>query len=105
MHLGRVAALALAIMLSGCAALNKPLNLALSGGRNTPFPATHAADAGELYVGLAFSGGGMRASAFAHGVLEELRALSRSEAAPFGMLSEVRLVTGVSGGSVTAPGP
>ncbi|MEQ8492069.1 Patatin-like phospholipase [Marinovum algicola] len=102
MHLGRVAALALAIMLSGCAALNKPLNLALSGGRNTPFPATHAADAGELYVGLAFSGGGMRASAFAHGVLEELRALSRSEAAPFGMLSEVRLVTGVSGGSVTA---
>ncbi|MGY3439409.1 MULTISPECIES: patatin-like phospholipase family protein [unclassified Marinovum] len=82
--------------------MNKPLNLALAEHRNAPFSGVDPATAGEAYVGLAFSGGGMRASAFAHGVLEELQALSRSDNAPFGLLSDVRLVTGVSGGSVTA---
>ncbi|WP_417523501.1 patatin-like phospholipase family protein [Marinovum sp.] len=102
MHLKGLAALGLVLFLAGCAALNKPLNLALTEGRNAPFAGPVVPDAGETYIGLAFSGGGMRASAFAHGVLEELRALSRSDRAPFGMLSDVRLVTGVSGGSVTA---
>ncbi|WP_303470502.1 MULTISPECIES: patatin-like phospholipase family protein [unclassified Marinovum] len=94
------------LALASCAALNKPLNLALvaggADGGNPPFVGIDPSAEGEVYVGLAFSGGGMRASAFAHGVLEELRALSRSDQNPYGVLSDVRLVTGVSGGSVTA---
>mgnify|MGYP001627780058 CR=1 FL=1 len=97
-----VAAVILVMVLTGCAVVNTPLNQALTKGRNTPFDAVDPEASGEVYVGLAFSGGGMRASAFAHGVLEELRALSRSQSDPLGVLSDVRLVTGVSGGSVTA---
>ncbi|KPL51697.1 hypothetical protein ABB55_05190 [Prosthecomicrobium hirschii] len=51
-------------------------------------------------VGLAFSGGGMRASAFSYGVL---RGLERVPVEGGGsMLDQVRFVSGVSGGSVTA---
>lgn len=51
-------------------------------------------------VGLAFSGGGMRASAFSYGVLKGLDSM----ALPGGgdLLDQVRFVSGVSGGSVTA---
>ncbi|MDA7427398.1 patatin-like phospholipase family protein [Primorskyibacter aestuariivivens] len=102
MNPGGMIALALTLLLAGCAALNKPLNLALSDGANVPLVEQDRGIRDGVYVGLAFSGGGMRASAFAHGVLEELRALSRSEGDADGVLSDVRLVTGVSGGSVTA---
>lgn len=57
---------------------------------------------GEVYVGLAFSGGGMRASAFAYGMAEALRETGVTAATPNGLLDHVRLVSGVSGGSVTA---
>lgn len=51
-------------------------------------------------VGLAFSGGGMRASAFSYGVL---RGLDKVRVAGGGsMFDQVRFVSGVSGGSVTA---
>jgi len=57
----------------------------------------------DLFVVLAFSGGGTRAAAFSYGVLEELRdtwvtigGQSRR------LLDEVDLVSGVSGGSFTA---
>lgn len=102
MRFGGIAVLGLALLLVGCSALNKPLNLALSDGPNAPLVSEDRGIQDGVYVGLAFSGGGMRASAFAHGVLEELRALSRSAKDPDGVLSDVRLVTGVSGGSVTA---
>ncbi|MBA83778.1 patatin-like phospholipase family protein [Thalassobius sp. S69A] len=93
-----------AVLLAGCAAVNKPLNQPLESGQNAPLAETtlKTPQDGEVYVGLAFSGGGMRASAFAYGVLEELRAQSASPENPEGILSDVRLVTGVSGGSVTA---
>lgn len=55
---------------------------------------------GEVYIGLAFSGGGMRASVFACGKTEELRAARFG--GENGLLDHVRLVSGVSGGSVTA---
>ena len=80
------------LLLLGCAPWNQPQNQPLAG-ENAPL-ADPATGDGELYVGLAFSGGGMRATAFAYGMLEELRAA--------GLLSEVRLVSGVSGGSVMA---
>jgi NTE family protein len=85
------------LTLAGCAAVNPPLNRALSEGANVPVIAE--APPGETYVALAFSGGGMRASAFAYGMTEALRAAGPG---PHGLLSEVRLVSGVSGGSVTA---
>ena len=87
-------------VLAGCAAWNKPLNQPLQG-ENAPLVDVTSASIGdgELYVGLAFSGGGMRASAFAFGMLQELQA---QDGAAAGLLDHVRLVSGVSGGSVTA---
>ncbi|NUB46288.1 patatin-like phospholipase family protein [Fertoebacter nigrum] len=91
-------------LLAGCAALNPPINPPLTRAENLPLveAGIPAIGDGELYVGLAFSGGGMRASAFAYGMLEELRAAGVTPAAPNGLLDHVRLVSGVSGGSVTA---
>ena len=89
------------LFLSACAAWNPPVNTALTDGTNISLVAedTDIGD-GEVYIGLAFSGGGMRASAFAYGMTEELRAAGFG--AGNGLLDHVRLVSGVSGGSVTA---
>lgn len=84
------------LLLVGCAVVNNPINTARTSGKNAPL-AHVSADAladDSLFVGLAFSGGGMRASAFSYGMLKTLDAQ--------GLLPHVRLVTGVSGGSVTA---
>jgi len=57
----------------------------------------------ETLLLLAFSGGGMRAAAFSYGVLEELRRTPVGlPAMGHSMLSEVDLISGVSGGSFTA---
>lgn len=72
----------------------------------------HAVDTGRApgleralpntYVVLAFSGGGTRAAAFAHGALRELGA-TRSPAAPdLTLLEAVDMVSSTSGGSVAA---
>lgn len=89
------------LMLLGCAPWNQPLNQPLQG-ENAPLAAGLTVGDGELYIGLAFSGGGMRATAFAYGMLEELRAQGAVTGTPKGLLDEVRLVSGVSGGSVMA---
>ncbi|HST94919.1 MAG TPA: patatin-like phospholipase family protein, partial [Microvirga sp.] len=58
---------------------------------------------GATVVGVAFSGGGMRASAFSYGVLSELdRYEMTTERGPTRMTDMIDLITGVSGGSVTA---
>ncbi len=58
---------------------------------------------GSTVVGVAFSGGGMRASAFSYGVLSELdRYEIATDRGQTRMTDMVDLVTGVSGGSVTA---
>lgn len=58
---------------------------------------------GSTVVGVAFSGGGMRASAFSYGVLNELdRYEMATDRGQTRMTDMVDLVTGVSGGSVTA---
>ena len=52
---------------------------------------------------LAFSGGGTRAAAFSYGVLEELRRTAvGTPGTGHTMLTEVDLISGVSGGSFTA---
>lgn len=96
--------IALTGLLAGCAAWNTPLNPPLAEGRNAPLVEVNneTIGAGEVYVGLAFSGGGMRASAFAYGMAETLRETAVTPATPNGLLDHVRLVSGVSGGSVTA---
>jgi predicted acylesterase/phospholipase RssA len=85
----------------GCAPWNQPQNQPLQG-ENAPLVDPVTLGEGELYIGLAFSGGGMRATSFAYGMLEELRAAGVETGSPNGLLDEVRLVSGVSGGSVMA---
>lgn len=89
------------LLLAACAAWNPPINTLLATGTNLSLVADDTLPGdGEVYIGLAFSGGGMRASAFAYGMTEALRAAGFG--AENGLLDHVRLVSGVSGGSVTA---
>ena len=89
------------LLLLGCAPWNQPQNQPLQGENASLVEPLTAGD-GEVYIGLAFSGGGMRATAFAYGMLEELRAAGVETGTPNGLLDQVRLVSGVSGGSVMA---
>jgi NTE family protein len=63
----------------------------------------HAANSDELFVILAFSGGGTRAAAFSFGALEELRDTRITwNGNERRLLDEVDLISSVSGGSFTA---
>lgn len=63
-------------------------------------PLTNAQD---VFVVLAFSGGGLRSAAFSYGVLEKLRATSVTiHGQKKRLLDEVDVITAVSGGSFTA---
>lgn len=55
--------------------------------------------AGTNAIALSFSGGGMRAAAFSHGVLQALAALRTPEG---DLLDDVTFINSVSGGSLTA---
>ncbi|MCC5978031.1 MAG: patatin-like phospholipase family protein [Salinarimonas sp.] len=60
-------------------------------------------DDGSLVVGVSFSGGGMRAAAFAHGVLSELDdAVIDEEPRRRSVTDSIRMVSGTSGGAVAA---
>jgi NTE family protein len=89
------------LFLLGCAPWNTPQNPPLQG-ENAALVDPAGVKEGEVYIGLAFSGGGFRATSFAYGMLEELRAAGIETGSPNGLLDEVRLVSGVSGGSVMA---
>ena len=89
------------LLLLGCAPWNRPENVPLQG-ENAPLVDPAVAGDGEVYIGLAFSGGGFRATSFAYGMLKELRAAGVETGTPNGLLDQVRLVSGVSGGSVMA---
>lgn len=83
------------IFLVGCAAWNKPINAPLAGENPALVEVTpETIGSGEVYVGLAFSGGGMRASAFAYGMLQELQAQGAITGTNDGLLDTVRLVSG-----------
>ena len=57
----------------------------------------------SLFVGLAFSGGGTRAAAFAYGVLESLRDINIEwEGKHRKLVDEIDIISSVSGGSFTA---
>lgn len=87
-----------ALVLATCGEANPPLNTPLYAGANAA-PAPVAAPADDIYIGVAFSGGGHRATAFAYAVLDELRSVGADESAG-GLAGRVRFVAGVSGGAV-----
>jgi predicted acylesterase/phospholipase RssA len=105
---GAVAALSLT--LGACASVyNQPLNapsanpfaglVATAAAGEAPAQGANAVK-GDAVIGLAFSGGGTRAAAFAYGVLDRM---AQTPTARHGqLLDHVGLVSGVSGGSVIA---
>lgn len=99
-----VVLLAAGSLFAGCATMldDRPINVAAS-------PALAAAEAtaeppafGETAIGLSFSGGGTRAAAFAHGVLQALHEQPEREGSGESLAERVVFVSGVSGGSVAA---
>ncbi len=103
------ACLAAALLLSACTGFglrNAPINSALSDEAAAAPGLTAAGpmpiqENSETAIGLSFSGGGTRASAFAFGVLNELGKTEAPRSATR-LIDQVSLVSGVSGGSVTA---
>ncbi|MCE9522953.1 MAG: patatin-like phospholipase family protein [Alphaproteobacteria bacterium] len=96
----------LATTLAACASLsaepNRPLETAVNGPayRITTIP---DATSPELFVALAFSGGGKRSAAFGYGALTALREITVDfGTGPRKLTQEIDVVTGVSGGSFTA---
>ncbi|MCO5123952.1 MAG: patatin-like phospholipase family protein, partial [Rhizobacter sp.] len=101
-------ALALAWMLSACTSYGVVKNTPI-----TTAPASHpygikdwqksANNSGDLWLMLAFSGGGTRAAALSYGVLKALRDTTfQLHGRPVRLLDEVDLISSVSGGSFTA---
>ena len=106
MRISRVlCVIAVALGVAACATVhNLPLNTASAN----PFAGTmaqaaaaaqHRQQDNSAVIGLAFSGGGTRAAAFAYGVLEQLRA-THSPRAPGDLLDHVAVISSVSGGSI-----
>ncbi|MBP6014775.1 MAG: patatin-like phospholipase family protein [Alphaproteobacteria bacterium] len=95
----RLTALLLTLTLTGCVTVNlaQPVNLPQTTAAPHTEP-TLTVD-GDV-VALAFSGGGARAAAFSLGVLQGLREMPRARGGT--LLDRVALVSGVSGGSITA---
>src|SRR5688572_15438898 len=98
--------IALLPLLAGCGTVrNNPINAAVAetaGGETTSFTASDT-QFDDTSVGLSFSGGGSRASAFAFGVLRELgRTQVTSNGESTALIDQVDFVSSVSGGSVTA---
>lgn len=104
---GAICGLALSVLaiLAGCAARDVgPVNVLTIEAQPASLDyIPDVGDDGSTIVGLAFSGGGMRASAFSYGVLRALDDLIVDEV-PYrrSMADNVRVVAGVSGGAVTA---
>jgi predicted acylesterase/phospholipase RssA len=107
MRLGgaRAALLALCLAPAGCVANDVgPINtVEASLERPSPVSIPDPGDDGSTVVGLAFSGGGTRAAAFAYGVLRELGdTVIDEKPRRRSLLDDVRMVSGASGGAVAA---
>ena len=92
----------LAAIVGGCSVdiENQPINKPWTGPTPT-VPAVPLPQHQETIVGLAFSGGGTRAAAFSFGVLKAL-AKADEPGGTTPLLHDVDLISGVSGGSITA---
>ena len=94
-----------AVALQGCAtrAWNAPTPLAANSFVNVAHRPSPRDRADDVFVVLAFSGGGTRSAAFAYGILEALRDQTvRVHGRSRRLLDEVDVITSVSGGSYTA---
>ncbi len=102
----RLAALAVAAVLCGCA--TRPINPPVAQyNPNKPYRVERPSETDEdnaTLVILAFSGGGTRAAAFSYGVLETLRDIEVTTKSnrKLRALDTVDVITGISGGSFTA---
>jgi NTE family protein len=92
-------------LLGGCATrpVNPPIAKYDTSSLQQVQKQWHRGDPQDIVI-LAFSGGGTRAAAFSYGVLETLRSmhLVTSTGRQTRLLDEVDVITGVSGGSMTA---
>jgi predicted acylesterase/phospholipase RssA len=106
------AVVGIAVALTACASIH---NLPLNKPSATPLAGTMAQlsaaaargqpsrkDNDGVVIGLAFSGGGTRAAAFAYGVLEELARTPSGDGKRRDLLDHVGIVSGVSGGAIMA---
>jgi NTE family protein len=106
--LALISLLLLGILAGGCThfghyPVNEPLSKYEPGYGYIPRNVVSADKSEELLLILSFSGGGTRAAAFSYGVLEELRATQVTlDGRERSLLSEVDLISAVSGGSFTA---
>lgn len=93
-------------LVAGCASgnFNQPGNQpTTSAPKLADLRPQNASNFGETVIGLSFSGGGTRASAFAYGTIKELAAHdARSGGIGKPLIDDVAFVSGVSGGSVPA---
>lgn len=92
------------VLLAGCAFENKSLvRFDRDAGYRLKNLQTNALNSDEVFIVLAFSGGGTRAAAFSCGAMEELAATPINyEGTKRRMLDEVDIISSVSGGSFTA---
>jgi len=89
-----------AVLLGSCATtFNEPINVQVASNTGIMSTVPPPDVGGDTVVALAFSGGGTRAAAFAHGVM---RGLSRIPAGRGSYFDKIVFVSGVSGGSVAA---
>jgi len=96
-----LAVVALGFLLTACAATFKqPINVQVSSPAGVAPPLAPPDVRGDTAVALAFSGGGTRAAACAHGVMKGLDRLPASGGGSY--LDRVIFISGVSGGSVAA---
>jgi NTE family protein len=95
------------LILNGCATthytINKPIKtIDTSTGYRLPL-ADKPDDKESMFIHMSFSGGGIRAAAFAYGVMEELRASNiQWQGRETTLWNEVNVISAVSGGSLTA---
>lgn len=96
---------ALSAALAGCSTYRPWINVGLPASQEGTAVArpTLPRRASQTVVAVTLSGGGARAAAFGLGVLRELKATNFSiDGQPTTLLDQVRLVSGVSGGSILA---
>ena len=101
-----IATLIFVSFISGCAVYSRVDNVKLdiNDARLAYTQANHkTSDIDDMRIYLSFSGGGTRAAAFSYGVMKELRdTLVSIEHKERTLLSEVDIISSVSGGSFTS---
>ncbi|MFT7775560.1 patatin-like phospholipase family protein [Roseateles sp.] len=102
----RLGLLSWAVALAGCSTYRPWINAGLpaaADGQPAAAPVAPRRASPPVVAAVTLSGGGARAAAFGLGVLRELKATSFSiDGQPTTLLDQVRLVSGVSGGSILA---